>query len=52
MGLTNYGQFSELAAANASGTNVRTQADIEHDAGVLIDPFEALKTIDISMKIV
>ena len=49
MGLTNYGQFSELAAANASGTNVRTQADIEHDAGVLIDPFDALKTIDISM---
>ena len=49
MGLKNYGQFSELAAANASGTNVRTQADIEHDAGVLIDPFDALKTIDISM---
>lgn len=49
MGLANYGQFSELAAANASGTNVRTQADIEHDAGVLIDSFEALKTIDISM---
>lgn len=49
MGLTNYGQFSELAAANASGTNVRTQADIEHDAGVLTDPFDALKTIDISM---
>jgi len=49
MGLTNYGQFSELAAANASGTNIRTQADIEHDAGVLTDPFDALKTIDISM---
>lgn len=49
MGLANYGQFSELAAANASGTNVRTQADIEHDAGVLTDSFEALKTIDISM---
>lgn len=49
MGLTNYGQFSELAAANASGTNVRTHADIEHDAGVLTDPFDALKTIDISM---
>jgi hypothetical protein len=49
MGLTNYGQFSELAAANASGTNIKTQEDIEHDAGVLVDPFEALKTIDISM---
>lgn len=49
MGLANYGQFSELAVANASGTNVRTQADIEHDAGVLTDSFEALKTIDISM---
>lgn len=49
MGLTNYGQFSELAAANASDTNVRTQADNEHDAGVLIDPFDVLKTIDISM---
>ena len=49
MGLTNYGQFSELAAANASGTNVKTHNDIEHDAGVLIDPFDALKTIDISM---
>lgn len=49
MGLANYGQFSELAVANATGTNVRTQADIEHDAGVLTDSFEALKTIDISM---
>ena len=49
MGLTNYGQFSELAAANASDTNVRTQADNEHDAGVLTDPFDVLKTIDISM---
>lgn len=40
------GLFPELAEANTSATNTKTQSDIEHAAGVATDPYEALAVVD------
>lgn len=44
-----YGEFYELATAATSGSNTNNAVESENKADVLVDPWNALKTIDISL---